>query len=209
MVANGYTEYDTIKIKLRVGDDSMKDEIQLYMHEIDDLVDNRLRAKLGQRNIYGEPIILPLTFDTIPEIPLEIKAIANDLVVAKIRLQNAEKPLLWDSAVKVLDNYLERVYGWTKSTPFKPVRTLTITPSQGNIGTTITIGGTNFQPTTDLTIQFAQTNPPTTPVQVVTDEKGIFAGVTFEVPLAHPNGSTAIKVNDSFGGLEVRFEVIP
>ena len=97
-----YTEYDSIKIKLRIANDSMRDEIELYMQEIDDLLDNRLRARLGAVNIYGDEIILPLTSETIPELPLELKGIANNLVVAKIRLQNSEKPMLWDAEVNIL-----------------------------------------------------------------------------------------------------------
>jgi hypothetical protein len=96
-----YTEYDSIKTKLRVEDDSMRDEIELYMQEIDDLIDNRLRAKLGSKNIYGQEITLPLSHNTIPAIPLELKAIANNLVVAKIRFQNSEKPMLWDAEVNI------------------------------------------------------------------------------------------------------------
>lgn len=203
----GYTEYDTIKIKLRIEDDSMKDEIQIYRQEIDDLVDNRIRAKIGSVNVYGEDIILPLTEDTIPSIPLELKAIANDLVVAKIRLVNSEKPLLWDSAVKVLDNYLERVYGWARDVAFQPERTLTRTPASGIIGATITIGVTNYAPTAKLTIIFDSSTPATTPTPVITDSTGVVSGVTFDVPANQPDGSYNIKVSDSFGGKLVRFQV--
>ena len=181
MVANGYTEYDTVKIKLRINDDSMRDEIQLYMHEIDDLVNNRIRAKIGEYNVYGDRIDLPLTHDTIPVIPLELKAIANDLVVAKIRLQNSEKPLLWDSAVKVLENYLERVYGWTRDVPFQPIRTFVISPTSGIVGATVTISGTNFQPTSEITVIFDSTNPVTIPTPIITNSKGVFSG-TFDIP---------------------------
>lgn len=203
----GYTEYDTIKIKLRIEDDSMKDEIQIYRQEIDDLVDNRIRAKIGSVNVYGEDIILPLTEDTIPSIPLELKAIANDLVVAKIRLVNSEKPLLWDSAVKVLDNYLERVYGWARDVAFQPERTLTRSPASGIIGSTITIGVTNYAPTAKLIIIFDSTEPTTTPTPVITDSTGVVSGVTFNVPANQPDGSYNIKVSDSFGGKLVRFQV--
>jgi len=207
LTANGYCEYDTIKVKLRIDDDSMREEIQLYMHEIDDLINNRLREKLGERNIYGQPIVLPLNHSTIPPVPIELKAIATDLVVAKIRLQNSEKPLLWDSAVKVLDNYLERVYGWTSHKPFQPERTLTMTPFSGVVGTTITIGGTNFQPIAKLRFVFGATLPTTTPAVVITDSTGSFSGVTFAVPENHPEGSYEIKVNDDYGGLSIRFQV--
>lgn len=208
MPVNGYAEYDSVKIKLRVADtdNSMRDEINLYMHEIDDLVNNRLRAKLGTDNVYGDAIVLPLTATTIPTLPVELKGIANDLVVAKIRLQNAEKPLLWDSAVKVLDNFLEKVYGWTKDTPFQPIRTITVSPTNGIIGATITISGTNFESVADIRIIFASSEQVTIPDPIISTATGTFTG-TFTVPLAAVDGATEIKANDTFGGKSVSFLV--
>ena len=208
MPVNGYSEYDSVRLKLRVADtdNSMRDEIQLYMNEIDDLVNNRLRAKLGSDNIYGEAIVLPLTSTTIPKVPVELKGIANDLVVAKIRLQNAEKPLLWDSAVKVLDNFLEKVYGWTKDTPFQPIRTFTITPTTGAIGATLTVSGTNFEPTAKIRIIFDASEPTTTPDPIISTATGTFTG-TFAVPANQPDGSYVVKANDNFGGKDRNFQV--
>lgn len=207
MANDGYSEYDSIKVKLRVNDDSMKEEIEIYMHDIDDLITNRLRAKLGYNNIYGDPIELPLSQTTIPVLPAELKAIANNMVVAQIRLQNAEKPLLWDAQVKILDNYLDMVYGWTNNTPYQPTRTLIATPTTGSIGQVVTLEGSNYQPTTKLTIVFDNTNPVTTPTEVITDIDGIFSGVTFQVPANQPDGAYNIKVSDNFGGLAVKFQV--
>jgi len=39
-------EFDSVKLKLRLNDDTLKDEIGLYIQEVDDLVNNRLRNKL-------------------------------------------------------------------------------------------------------------------------------------------------------------------
>lgn len=206
-MVNGYTEYDSIKVKLRVSDDTMKEEIEIYMHDIDDLVDNRLRNKLGKYNIYGSEITLPLDTTTIPPIPAELKGIANDLVVAKIRLQNAEKPLLWDAEVKRLDNYLDMVYGWTRDVPYQPTRTLVISPTTGSPTDTITLSGTNFQPVIKLNIVFDHTNPVTIPVDVITDDKGIFSA-TFDIPVTQNTGAYKIKVADRFGGIERNFEVV-
>ena len=207
MVAGGYTEYGTIKTKLRVGDDSLKDEIQLYMHEIDDLVTNRIRNKIGEFNIYGKEIIYPLAYNTVPPVDQELKAIANDLVVAKIRMINAEKPLLWDSAVKVLDDYLEKRFGWTRHKPFTPERTLTISPATGMPTTIVTLGGTNWEPDVELKITFGTLTPTTTPTDVVTDGDGVFSGVTFTVPAGQPVGSYDIKIVDSLGGMIGKFTV--
>ena len=202
-----YTEYDSIKTKLRVEDDSMRDEIELYMQEIDDLLDNRLRAKLGTRNIYGQEITLPLDYETVPAVPLELKAIANNLVVAKIRLQNSEKPMLWDSEVNILDNYLERVYGYARSSPYQPVRTISLSAYTGNAGDTITVSGTNFEPSTKLVYKFNTVEITTTPASVITNSKGVFS-YTFVIPATQSVGSYVIKVYDSFGGLTSKFEVV-
>ena len=207
MVAGGYTEYDEVKLKLRIDDDSMRDEIQLYMHQIDDLVTNRLIAKIGLINIYGQAITYPLTHLTIPRVPLELKAIANDLVVAKIRLQNSEKPLLWDSAVKVLEDYLERVYGYTSSAKYQPIRTFVISPESGVVGATVTISGTNFQPTSKITIIFDSINPTTTPTSIITSSTGVWTG-TFNIPSTQPTGAYIIKAYDDFGGMVGKFQVI-
>lgn len=205
-MSGGYAEFDSVKSKLRLDDDSMFDEISLYMVEIDDLINNRLRAKIGSTNVYGEEIVLPLTLTTIPKIPIELKGIASDLVVAKIRLQNSEKPLLWDSAVKVLDNFLEKVYGWTRDVPFQPERTLTLSPTSGPVSTTITVSGTNFEPTAKIRIIFDASQPTTTPAEIISDSKGVFSA-TFAVPATQPAGSYVVKANDNFGGKDKNFQV--
>ncbi len=201
-----YTEYDSIKTKLRVEDDSMRDEIELYMQEIDDLIDNRLRAKLGSKNIYGQEITLPLSHNTIPAIPLELKAIANNLVVAKIRFQNSEKPMLWDAEVNILDNYMERVYGYTRHKRYQPRRTLSLSAYTATAGTTITVSGTMFEPNAKLTFKFDTVELATTPADVITTSTGSYS-FTFAIPSNQATGSAKIKVYDSVGGLDTKLEV--
>ena len=202
-----YTEYDSIKIKLRIANDSMRDEIELYMQEIDDLLDNRLRARLGSRNIYGDEIVLPLTSETIPELPLELKGIANNLVVAKIRLQNSEKPMLWDAEVNILDNYLDRVYGYIRGTAFRPRRTTVLSPQTGAIAQVVTVTGTGYAPIQKLTITFSAGTIVTTPVSVISTSTGSFS-FTFPIPANTADGAVTLKVNDTFGGLVENFQVI-
>jgi hypothetical protein len=202
-----YTEYDSIKIKLRIENDSMRDEIELYMQEIDDLLDNRLRARLGSVNIYGSEIVLPLTSDTVPEIPLELKGIANNLVVAKIRLQNSEKPMLWDAEVNILDNYLDRVYGYIRGTPFRPRRQVTLNPQTGVVGAVVTVTGSGFAPIEKLNIEWSGGDIVKTPTDVITDSKGVFS-FTFPIPAGTTANGYTLKVNDSFGGIDkLRFQV--
>lgn len=202
-----YTEYDSIKIKLRVNDDTMKEEIELHMQDMENDIDGKIRAKLGSYNVYGQAITLPLTDSTIPPIPPKLKGIANDLVVARIRLQNSQKPLLLETHEKKLDDYLDTVFGWTQSGKYQPIRTLTVSPLSGPVGTVITISGTNYEPTAKLDVIFDHTNPTTTPTSVITDGVGVFSGVTFQVPATTPTGAYKIKVSDGFGGLEHHFQV--
>ena len=202
-----YTEYDSIKIKLRIANDSIRDEIELYMQEIDDLLDNRLRARLGARNIYGDEIILPLTSETIPSIPLELKGIANNLVVAKIRLQNSEKPMLWDAEVNILDNYLDRVYGYIRGTAYRPRRTTTLSPQTGSVAQVVTVTGTGYAPIKELSISFSGGVIVTTPVSIISDSVGAFS-FTFPIPTGTLVGAVTLKVNDTIGGLVENFQVI-
>ena len=201
-----YTEYDSIKIKLRIANDSMRDEIELYMQEIDDLLDNRLRARLGSRNIYGDEIVLPLTSETVPEIPLELKGIANNLVVAKIRLQNSEKPMLWDAEVNILDNYLDRVYGYIRGTAFRPRRTTTLSPQTGAVAQVVTVTGAGYAPIKELSISFSGGVIVTTPVSIISDSVGAFS-LTFPIPAGTLVGAYTLKVNDTIGGLVENFQV--
>lgn len=205
--SKNYAEYNTVKIKLRIDDDSMRDEIRLYTQDIQDLIDNRLRAKLGVLDVYGRKIILPLTHDTIPEVPLELKGIAADLVVAKIRLQNSEKTTLWDSAVNILDDYLTKVYGFTRAQKFQPTRILDVSPITGLVGATVTLTGTAFEPNKTLDIWFDGIRVDTTPTNVSTDAKGNFTASTFLVPNSEI-GQREIKVVDNFGGILATFLVI-
>ena len=202
-----YTEYDSIKIKLRIANDSMRDEIELYMQEIDDLLDNRLRARLGAVNIYGDEIILPLTSDTVPELPLELKGIANNLVVAKIRLQNSEKPMLWDAEVNILDNYLDRVYGYIRGTAYRPRRSISLSPETGAIAQVVTVTGSGFAPTQKLTIEWSGGDIVTTATDVISTNKGAFT-FTFPIPAGTANGAYTLKVHDTFGGMVPNFQVI-
>lgn len=200
MVSSGnYAEYNTVKIKLRIEDNSMKDEIRLYIQDIQDLINNRLRAKLGTHNVYNSEIILPLTHNTIPTIPLELKGIAADLVVAKIRLQNSEKTTLWDSAVNVLDDYLTKVYGFTRAVRFEPIREVIVNPVTGPSGTEVTISGSLFEPNKILRVWFDGIEIVTSPTEVTTDKDGIFTASTFDVPNSS-NGQKEIKIVDGLGG---------
>lgn len=194
-----YSEYDVLKVKMRIPDDSLKDELLIYMDEIDDLIDNRLRAKLGEVDSNGNTIILPLTVSTVPSVDREIKAIAIDMVEGKFRLKTSEKTLLWDTSVKSLENYIERRFGWTMNGSFQVNPTLTITPTSGIVGSTVTVSGTQWIPNANIKITFSGLVVSTTPTIVTSNSLGEFTGVTFTVP-NNSIGGYLITVTDYDSG---------
>ena len=195
-----YSEYDVLKVKMRIPDDSLKDELLIYMDEIDDLIDNRLRAKLGEVDSNGNDIILPLTTTTIPQVDQEIKAIAIDMVEGKFRLKTSEKTLLWDTAVKALENYIERRFGWTMNGSYEINPTLTVSPVTGTVGTTVTLTGTQWIPNAVISVTFGGLDVTTTPTTVVSDEYGDFT-CTLDVP-NNSVGGYIINVTDYDSGAQ-------
>ncbi len=213
-------EYDSVKLKLRLNDDTLKDEISLYIQEVDDLVNNRVRNKLGTIDFNGDLIDLPLTVDGEPAIDEELKSIATDAVIGKFRLQNSEKPLIWDTAMKNLDNYLDRRFGYTRDTAFRQKPQASITPSVGTTGTLVTLSGEKWGKNTKLIFQFgAIPNESsvfsgqillTTPVTVVTDENGMFTDVTLFIPnSATLNETSLINITDGRQATQVKFTTVP
>jgi len=203
-------EWDSVKLKLRLNDDTLKDEIGLYIQEVDDLVNNRLRNKLGTVDFNGDFIDLPLTVDGEPAIDEELKAIATDAVIGKFRLQNSEKPLIWDTAMKNLDNYLDRRFGYTRDTAFRQKPQVNVTPDVGTTGIFVTLDGQRWGKNTILTIQFEGLDVDTTPTNVITNENGRFSDVTFKIPdTATVNQTSLINVTDERQATQVKFTVIP
>ena len=192
-----YAEYDTVKTKMRVPDDSLKDELMIYIQEVEEVINNRLRQKLGSRDAKGREITLPLTTSTIPSIDEELKAIAHDMVEGKFRLKTSEKPLLWDSSIKALDDYLVKRFGWASDKPFRVTPTITVSPLSGATGSTVTVSGSNFIPTSIIRLTFGGLEPTTSPTAIVTDSTGSFSSVTFTVPTSFSAGVYQGKCDDN------------
>jgi len=82
------------------------------------------------------------------------------------------------------------------STAPEPVqeRVITVSPLSGNVGSTITIGGSDFNSSSSMTIYFDNTAAQT----VTTTATGTFSGATFTVPESY-GGIHAIKGSDASG----------
>ena len=193
---------------MRIPDDTLKEEIVLYIQEVDDLINNRIRNKLGTVDFNGTDIVLPLSTETEPEIDEEIKAIAADMVEGKFRIKTSEKPLLWDTSVKNLDNYLDRRFGWTRDIRFRQFPQISAIPLVGPVGTLVTLEGMQWRPHSDITIKFNEQEVITTPTLIVSDTEGEFSGVSFTVPQTE-DGGKEVKITDGLNGKQIRFQVTP
>ncbi len=203
-------EYDSVKLKLRLNDDTLKEEISLYIQEVDDLVNNRVRNKLGTVDFNNDQIDLPLTVDGEPAIDEELKAIATDAVIGKFRLQNSEKPLIWDTAMKNLDNYLDRRFGYTRDTPFRQKPQAMVEPAIGTPLSIVTLSGEKWGKETILIFQFDGDTVTTNPTTVITDENGRFEDVTFEIPSGtETDEMSVINITDERQSKQLKFAVVP
>ncbi len=61
---------------------------------------------------------------------------------------------------------------------------ITLSPSTGNVGQTISVSGLNLAPSTKVTLKFGTTVLVTIPATITTNSTGGFTGVTFKVPAA-------------------------
>lgn len=202
-------EWESVKAKLRLNDDTLKDEIYLYIQEVDNLVNNRVRNKLGSTDDNGNDIILPLIVDGEPSIDEELKAIATDMVIGKFRLQTSEKPLIWDTAIKNLDNYLDRRFGYTRDILFKQTPLIELTPALGVPSQVVSIDGSRWLPNALLKITFDGIQVVTTPIQALTSSSGRFENITFIIPASSiVNRQSLIIITDGKNFKEVNFTVI-
>ena len=196
-----YASLDMIKQKLRIEDSTIDDELNIYMDEIDAFVNRELQAKFGSRTEYGYPIVLPLTDSTNPQVTFDLRQIAADLVEGKFRFKTTNDDSLWKLAKESLQNYLDKSFGWTEGHSFRRYPDITITPTNGASGSTITLTGSSFKPRGKLTVKIVDENgsgivQTTTPDIVLTDDSGAFSAVTFATTTGTAIGSYVILVTD-------------
>ena len=90
-----YASLDMIKQKLRIEDNTIDDELNIYMDEIDAFINRELEAKFGTFTEYEYPIVLPLTDLTNPPVTFDLRQIAADLVEGKFRYKTTNDKTLW------------------------------------------------------------------------------------------------------------------
>ena len=201
-----------IKQKLRIEDNTIDDELNIYMDEIDAFINRELEAKFGTFTEYEYPIVLPLTDLTNPPVTFDLRQIAADLVEGKFRYKTTNDKTLWDFAREALVNYLDKSFGWTEAHKFRRYPDITITPTNGAAAATITLTGSRFKPRGEITVKVVDENgggvvQETTPTIVLTDDSGDFTGVTFATDATTAVGSYVILATDKVNYAKRNFTV--
>jgi len=91
------------------------------------------------------------------------------------------------------------ITGKTATATFKVLLlgTITISPTSGSLGATITVTGSSFNPNSAITIKFDATILPTTPAAITTTSGTFTATIT--IPLTASSGTHTITVTDASG----------
>jgi len=181
-----YALLDRVKIKLRLkdADQSLSEELETYLSDVDAYINRKLRATLGFIDVHGNPVVLPLTEDTGIPVDEDLLNNATDLSVGKFRKEQNNEELLWNNAKENFANYLIERFGWPEDSGQRVVNPTAIqgTPTLVVLNDTITVAGQNFHQFKKLAFEFAGTGVDTIPSTVFADSVGKFSNVTFQVP---------------------------
>ncbi len=181
-----YALLDRVKIKLRLkdADQSLSEELELYLSDVDAYINRKLRTTLGFIDVHGNPVILPLTEDTGIEVDEDLLNNATDLAVGKFRKEQNNEEMLWDNAKENFQSYLLERFGWPEDSGQRIVNPTAIqgTPTLAVLNETITVEGENFHQFKTLSFEFAGQAVDTIPKIVFADSIGKFSDVTFEIP---------------------------
>lgn len=200
-----YALLDKLKLKLRLqdADETLSEELEAYLTDIDGFINVKLRNKLGFTDVHGNPIILPLTeFTNIP-VDDELLQLATDLAYGKFRKEQNNEELNWENAKENFELYLEEHFGWTEDSNSRVVNPTTISYTPVSVaikGSTLTVSGKNFHQYKVIAIDFAGQLMETSPSTVFADVQGAFKNVTIIVP-DNITVSQAYKIK-AFDGLE-------
>jgi len=208
-----YALLDNVKNKLRLtdADETLNEELEFYLSDIDNYVNLKLRSLFGRVDHQGRDIILPLTEETNPPIDDGLISRAVDLAIGLFRKQQNNEEKLWENAVVDFETYLTDRFGWARDRDFR-FTTPPLLTVQGSIpnrklpdgtvkdfskyigeGEFITVNGFNFTDFKKLLVTFGGKGSEGDPDPLVTlpnqvdpgwfsDELGNFRGNQIQIP---------------------------
>jgi len=182
-----YALLDNVKLALRLqdADESLSEELEKYLTDADTWINRKIRNRVGEIDIHGNPIELPLTEETAIPIDDDIIQNAVDLAVGKFRKEQNNEDLLWENAKENFESYLDDRFGWGSEENFRVDNPTTISYSPVDIllaGSIVTIQGTNYHQFKKLQFEFAGQVVVTSPATVFASQRGKFSGVKFTIP---------------------------
>jgi hypothetical protein len=112
-----YYRLTNIKTRLNVGA-SMDTLLNEYGEQVDAHINQELRAHLGDTDAAGNAIVLPLTGVTDPPLTIDTQVMADDLVIAYLRADQAENPKMREDAESRFAHHLIREFGYARDLPY-------------------------------------------------------------------------------------------
>ncbi len=179
-----YALLDKLKLKLRLqdADETLSEELEAYLTDIDSYINRKLRNWLGFTDIHGNPVVIPLTEDTNIPVDDDLLQNATDLAYGKFRKEQNNEDLNWNNAKENFQTYLEDRFGWPEDEGHRVSNPTTISYTPVDIlliGDTVTVSGTNYKQFQKLQFSFAGQIVDTSPTTVFADSQGAFENAKF------------------------------
>ncbi len=208
-----YALLDKVKIKLRLkdADESLSEELEMYLTDADEYINRKLRGVLGFTDNNGNPVVLPLTEDTTIPVDEDLIQVGTNLAIGRFRKEQNNEEMLWDNAVEDLEDYIVQRFGWAEDAGQRVANPTTITasPTLVKLGQQVTLSGENFHQFKLLEFFFDQVNIETFPVDAFVDSVGKFSGVTFFVPdTITESKAIEVRVQDGSENQDNRAELV-
>jgi len=149
----------------------------------------------GAGFVASSSITIKLDTSTLPTTPSNVSTNSSGAFSATITIPSSTTA--GDHTITATDST-----GKIANATFKVLAagTISLSPTSGNRGATVTVTGSSFNSNSAITIQFDDTTLTTTPSSVTTSSGGTFTA-TIKIPITASTGTHTIKVTDAAGKL--------
>lgn len=189
-----FATIDNVKKKLRIpeSDKSIDRELELYAQEVNAWIVTEVRRIVGLVNDNGDPIDVNFTITSNPEIDVDIRARADDLLEGKFRQKTTNDDMLWKDSSSQLRDYLRDIFGWAAGESVQTNPQITLSPETGPVSTVVTVSGIDWAQFEEVTLSIGDITAVTTPSNPIADNLGDLT-FTFPVPTLDL-GTATVKV---------------
>jgi hypothetical protein len=190
-----YATVDNVKIKLRIplDDKTIDAELQLYAEECNAWIETEIRRIVGNHDDNGDPIDINFTIISNPEIDVDIRARADDMLEGKFRQKTTNDNNLWKSSCDELRDYLRDIFGWAAGESHQTNPTFVLDPETGTALDVITITAIHWAVFEQVKVSVGGISVVTTPDPARADDGGEFTA-TFQIPSETELGTATVKL---------------